>query len=79
MSGFENFLCFSSAMARCGGTGSAEAKASQSKNKENFQIRSCHTIIHERDKKRIWMYHLRRKRSDFTFREQSYQWIPVLP
>ena len=120
MSDFENFLCFSSAMARCGGTGSAEARGrksggeskrkmrrrreekkerrnsflslslcfssaifallpphfpflhttpSQRKNKENFQNRSYHMIIHERDTKRIWIYHLRMKRLYFTFRE----------
>ena len=43
---------------------------SQRKNKENFQNRSYDIIIHERDKRRIWIYHLRRKRLDFTFREQ---------
>ena len=43
-------------------------RAIAEENKENFQNRSYHMIIHERDKKGIWIYHLRRKRSDFTFR-----------
>ena len=30
MNDFENFLCFSSAMARCGGTGSAETRGRKS-------------------------------------------------
>ena len=80
MSDFEKFLCFSSAMARCDGTESAEVHGSgdcrgafsflilscshapphfpfghtapsQKKNKGNFQNRSYHLIIDERNEK----------------------------
>ena len=73
MSDFENFLCFSSVMARCDRTGSAEVQErrlrrtapSQRKNKGNFQNRSYHLIIDERNEKTDLNL------SDFTFREQS--------
>ena len=67
MRDFENFLCFSSAMARCERAGSAEA---QRKNKGNFQNRAYHLIIDERNEKTD-LNLLRRKRSDFTFRGHS--------